>query len=358
MSFSGYDTALQMRRLIEEVAATTINKLRPRPRYGAVQSIDSENSKCTVLFVGDTEAVEVNTGSLIPSHVGQRVKVEGLGVDKCVTALYGNEGITVHAASTGPFVKLARMFTGVRKEITLDGSTADQLKVQFASGGANTNAWVFRSDGTAYYNTDVEANQVQLGPPEAPSPTMVVCTSTTRPAHSAGLRIFETDTLRSGVSDGTYWTLTRPDAYCQVFRSTTQTITTNTWTAVSWPNAEHDGLTAWHAGNTGITVPWDGVYRIGGSFSVDNEAHPFRTEAELRIDGTAAWGTGAAHNNPSGYGSPSAFPLPTRLVGLTAGQVVGMGCYMICDVGDSHATHASGSWRPRILVEHVFTRAT
>lgn len=169
MSFSGYDTALEMRRLIENVAAGVVNKLRPRPRYGAVQSIDDENAKCTVLFVGDTEPVEVNTGSLVPSHIGQRVKVEGLGVDKCVTALYGNEGVTIHAASTGPFVKLARIFTGTRKEVTLDASTPDQLKVQFSSGGTDSGSWLFNSDGTAYYNSEVLANQIQIGPPALPA---------------------------------------------------------------------------------------------------------------------------------------------------------------------------------------------
>lgn len=90
MSFSGYDTALQMRRLIEDVAAGVVNKLRPRPRYGTVQSIDDENAKCTVLLVGDIEDVEVDVTAFRPTSVGQRVIVEGSSGGKYVSEVFGD----------------------------------------------------------------------------------------------------------------------------------------------------------------------------------------------------------------------------------------------------------------------------
>lgn len=39
---------------------------------------------------------------------------------------------------------------------------------------------------------------------------LLVCTSTTRPAHAAGREIYETDTKRSYMSDGTAWTQKQP----------------------------------------------------------------------------------------------------------------------------------------------------
>jgi microcystin-dependent protein len=112
MSFSGYSTALEMRRLIETVAAGVVNKLRPRPRYGSVQSIDDENAKCTVLFVGDPEPVEVNMTVVRPDTIGQRVLVEGNSADKYVSEVFGPRlvgnrdappgSITMFAGSSAP----------------------------------------------------------------------------------------------------------------------------------------------------------------------------------------------------------------------------------------------------------------
>lgn len=90
MSFSGYDTALEMRRLIENVAAGVVNKLRPRPRYGSVQSIDDENAKCSVLLVGDIEPVEVNMTAFRPTEIGQRVIVTGSSGDQYVSEVFGD----------------------------------------------------------------------------------------------------------------------------------------------------------------------------------------------------------------------------------------------------------------------------
>lgn len=101
MSFSGYDTALQMRRLIEDVAAGVVNKLRPRPRYGAVQSIDDENAKCSVLLVGEIEPVEVNMTVVRPDAVGQRILVSGHSADKFISEVFGPRLIGNRDAPSG-----------------------------------------------------------------------------------------------------------------------------------------------------------------------------------------------------------------------------------------------------------------
>ena len=353
MSFSGYDTALEMRRLIETVAAGVVNKLRPRPRYGAVQSIDDENAKCTVLFVGDTEAVEVNTGSLIPSHIGQRVKVEGLGVDKCVTALYGNEGVTIHAASTGPFVKLARIFTGTRKEVTLDASTPDQLKIQFASNGTVSGSWLFNSDGTAYYNTETEANQIQVGQPEPTGP--IVCTSTSRPTHVAGRQILETDTGRSGISDGAYWTLTRDDAYCELYQATSQSIPSGVWTTLSLTNALSEGITSWHSGNT-IVVPWTGVYELAGSIAFSpNSGNVQEVVGEFRLNNNAVYSGKVSQVTPSGSWLALFMAVPTRIIYLSAGQSVSLAIWQYCG-GSANSTIVNYSERSKIYLRYLYTK--
>lgn len=355
MSFSGYDTALEMRRLIETVAAGVVNKLRPRPRYGAVQSIDAENSKCTVLFVGDTEAVEVNTGSLIPSHIGQRVRVEGLGVDKCVTALYGNEGVTVHAASTGPFVKLARIFTGTRKEVTLDASTPDQLKIQFASNGAASGSWLFNSDGTAYYGTETEANQIQVGRPEQAG--LILCTSTDRPTHVAGRQILETDTGRSGISDGAYWTLTRDDAYCELYQATSQSIPSSAWTTLSLTDANVDGVAAWHSGNT-IVAPWTGTYELAGSIAFSSHFGDVQEVAgELRLNDTAVHSGKASQVTPSGSWLDLFMAIPTRIIDLSAGQSVSLAVWQYCG-GSANSTIVNYSERSKIYLRYLYTKIT
>lgn len=90
--------------------------------------------------------------------------------------------------------------------------------------------------------------------------TAVSCTSTTRPAHRAGRRIFETDTKASYVSDGTNWLVLLEDTNWQ-----SVTLGTN-WTATSGhtPGARRVGKTVHvrgavtkgaSAGATLVTLP-------------------------------------------------------------------------------------------------------
>lgn len=187
----------------------------------------------------------------------------------------------------------------------------------------------------------------------------IICTSGARPAHKVGRTIFETDTGRTGVSDGTYWTLTRPDAYCQVWQTAGQTITPYTWTALTWSGTEHDGITAWHGATTGITVPWAGLYKVYGTFCVGNgDYHGLNATAELRINSVAMYGAVVNFNHPVGYTNETFFSLPTRRSTFAANDVFGMGCYVACGghAAPAHVTIVDGSRRSMLGIEYLYTK--
>lgn len=84
-TFEDYSTAARMRDLFETTARGVLNRERPAPSYGTVQSIDKVNNECMVLFPGDPQAVPIPMGLLRPSWPGQEVRVEGLIGDRYIS---------------------------------------------------------------------------------------------------------------------------------------------------------------------------------------------------------------------------------------------------------------------------------
>lgn len=97
-----------------------------------------------------------------------------------------------------------------------------------------------------------------------------VCTSTTRPSHSAGQTIYETDTRRNYTSDGTKWILTGGAVpMVMVRRNTAANLTVNAWTALPWVEVlttDSSTPSMWSSSNPArITVPVDGLYSVSGA---------------------------------------------------------------------------------------------
>lgn len=92
-------------------------------------------------------------------------------------------------------------------------------------------------------------------------------TSTTRPAHLAGLRIYETDTKKSYISDGTNWASLAPTSdHAWLVKSTAFTVPAATPTSVSsWDSVDSSAVTVNNA--TGlITILNTGWYEVSFSF--------------------------------------------------------------------------------------------
>jgi len=81
--------SLAMRDIVNSLVKEAIEQQRPKYRYGTVVSIDRPNYKCTITYNGETGQVIVNMGSIQPSAVGQRVRIEGIGTDKFITDVIG-----------------------------------------------------------------------------------------------------------------------------------------------------------------------------------------------------------------------------------------------------------------------------
>lgn len=89
MGMSDLQYSLLMRDTINKLVAAKVAELRPVYRYAEVDSIDRANYKCSVIFTGETEPVEVNMGAVQPSATGQVVRIEGVGTDRFVADVLG-----------------------------------------------------------------------------------------------------------------------------------------------------------------------------------------------------------------------------------------------------------------------------
>lgn len=89
MGLGDYALSIKMRDTMQKLAEDVVERMRPRDRYGVVQSIDAVNYKCSVLLTGDPVPITVNVGSNFPAAVGQEVRVGGLPGDKIVKDVIG-----------------------------------------------------------------------------------------------------------------------------------------------------------------------------------------------------------------------------------------------------------------------------
>lgn len=95
MGFGDFSFGAEMRDTITKMIENTIDRVRPKYRYGVVQEASPSTMKVNVLMNGDLNPVWVNLSSVIPS-VGQTVRIEGQGTDRYVA------GVVPRAGEFGP----------------------------------------------------------------------------------------------------------------------------------------------------------------------------------------------------------------------------------------------------------------
>lgn len=88
-TWDDFSTAQRTREAMAKVAREEINRQRPAPRYAVVQSIDMDDRSIMGVFVGESEAVRIPFLDVIPSTVGQEVRVTGVGSDRVVDGIRG-----------------------------------------------------------------------------------------------------------------------------------------------------------------------------------------------------------------------------------------------------------------------------
>lgn len=137
---SEFAFSTKMRDTIIKIAEEAVQRARPRDRYGVVNTIDTVNRKCTVTLNGETAPVTVNLGALVPSAVGQTVRVSGTAGDKYVGDVFGALNLD---QATGRFTSTT--------EASLS-STGHGLQIGLTSGAnliADTNEIQARNNGAA-----------------------------------------------------------------------------------------------------------------------------------------------------------------------------------------------------------------
>lgn len=79
--FEDYGLAHKMVTAIRKLIRDEVTKSRPKASYAVVLSINPDDKSCVVLFPGgnaDTDGVRVPYTSVVPSQVGQTVRILSL----------------------------------------------------------------------------------------------------------------------------------------------------------------------------------------------------------------------------------------------------------------------------------------
>jgi hypothetical protein len=137
---------------------------------------------------------------------------------------------------------------------------------------------------------NVRGPQGIQGPAGATS--IIICTSGTRPgAPAEGQAIYETDTNRTYIWDGTAWKpfgIFSINPGCKVRRTTAQSIPDSAATLISWQAEDWDYDAMWSAGApTDVIIKTAGVYTISANFRLDSGAAQWGT---IYVNGTKRLG--------------------------------------------------------------------
>jgi hypothetical protein len=109
-----------MRDLIQEISRVEINKLRPADVYAEIQTIDTLQSKATVIYPGETTPVPVSMGSFEPVSAGAIVRISGQSGDRFIQDVV-NGAIIVHST------ELVLQNSGaVAGRLTIEGAAGNQ----------------------------------------------------------------------------------------------------------------------------------------------------------------------------------------------------------------------------------------
>jgi hypothetical protein len=97
MAASDYSSSVNLRNEIRRIAASEVERIRPRYKYATVISIPSAG-KCEVQFPGETGTVLVSMPYTAAVAAGQIVRVEGLHGDRYIADVSGNNSRQVFFA--------------------------------------------------------------------------------------------------------------------------------------------------------------------------------------------------------------------------------------------------------------------
>lgn len=101
--FGGYEEAMEMRDIINEMVRISLDSNRPAPTYARVYTIDGGARTCMVVINGDTVAVKATCGSIIPSAVDQIVRLEGPPGARYIADVLGPDVVEASTFSDSPW---------------------------------------------------------------------------------------------------------------------------------------------------------------------------------------------------------------------------------------------------------------
>lgn len=126
------DSAMAMRDIVYALVQQALDQERPAPTYGTVQSIDLTNRNAMVVMNGDTVAVKVVFGSIVPSAVGQIVRLEGPSGARYIADIMGSNATDALVPWSFPTLTSGYNVSGVLdvvkyRKITDHGATKIQM---------------------------------------------------------------------------------------------------------------------------------------------------------------------------------------------------------------------------------------
>jgi hypothetical protein len=90
MTLGSYQTAAQMRDVIQKMVRVELDRTRPPYNYASVTKIDRRNNLVRVVFPGDLEnEIEMPLTAVVPAAVGQKVRVDGVLGDRFIVDVIG-----------------------------------------------------------------------------------------------------------------------------------------------------------------------------------------------------------------------------------------------------------------------------
>lgn len=153
--FGDFTAALRFRQAVADIAESVVDRMRPTYRYAAVQAINYTTRKVTVRFPGETSDVVVAAGSIMPSAVGQTVRIAGVGGERYVSDVIGTPYVWGADTIVAALRSQIGGFTGRNEQYRWDGSrlywTGRLISIAHGAGPhwAPTAGWVgFRLPAT------------------------------------------------------------------------------------------------------------------------------------------------------------------------------------------------------------------
>lgn len=123
-----FSTAQKIEKTIRNIAKSEIDKQRPAPRYAVVDSIDLEDRSVMARFIGESDAVRIPFLDVIPSTIGQEVRVTGIGSDRAVDGIRGTSDAEARVAQLEAQVAHWSKKAYANAELTADYNTSGTVE--------------------------------------------------------------------------------------------------------------------------------------------------------------------------------------------------------------------------------------